>query len=355
MKKNKSPSLKKALKKYRVNSSEILKPPEIAWGMISKDKNNFIPLGTLGNFSLIIGKAKSKKSFFIGLITSTILKNNKNLLNHLQSRLPKGKEGVLYFDTEQGKYHVQLVLKRICKQINIKNPKHLKMYGLRSLNPKERLDLIEFAIYKNDDIGFVVIDGIKDLITSINSEEEATGIASKLLKWSEERNIHIVCVLHQNKGDNNARGHLGSELVHKAETVLSVSKSENDKNISVVEAEMCRNEEPDIFAFEIIDGLPIQVEDYEERAKTKKKKYDVLDIPHYQMYQLLTEVYSFKNEYKYAELMIAIKTAHKKQLKKPLADIPARDLIIYMKNMNWLIQEKERMPYKLGKYETKTD
>lgn len=346
---------KKTLKKCRAYYQEKLKPPEIAWGMFSKEKNKFIPLGTLGNFCLLTGKAKSKKSFFIGLIISFVLSNNKSRLNQFQSRLANGKRKVLYFDTEQGKYHVQLALKRICKLVNIKNPKHLKVYGLRSLKPIERLKLIEYAIYKNDCVGFVVIDGIKDLVTSINSEEEATDIASKLLKWTEERNIHIVCVLHQNKGDNNARGHLGSELIHKAETVLSVAKSENDKNISVVQAEMCRNEEPEPFAFEVIEGLPVQVEDFEQRISTKKKKYDVLAIPEYQMFQLLTAVFSRKKEYLYRELLIAVKIEHKKQLNKAVGDTAIRDLLKYMKYMEWIIQEKERMPYRLGKYQSKSE
>ena len=68
-------------------------------------------------------------------------------------------------------------------------------------------------------------------------------IASKLLKWTEEKNIHVVTVLHQNKNDGNARGHLGSELVNKAETVLSVTKDSKEKDISIVEAEYCRNKE----------------------------------------------------------------------------------------------------------------
>lgn len=346
---------KKALKECRVYSQEKLKPPEIAWGMFSKEKDKFIPLGTLGNFCLLTGKAKSKKSFFIGLIVSVVLFNNKSRLNQFQNCLANGKKGVLYFDTEQGKYHVQLALNRICRLINVKNPKHLKIYGLRSLKPIERLKLIEYAIYKNDDVGFIVIDGIKDLVTSINSEEEATSIASKLLKWTEQRNIHIVCVLHQNKGDNNARGHLGSELIHKAETVLSVTKSENDKNISIVQAEMCRNEEPDPFAFEIIDGIPVQVVDYEERTMTKKKKYDVMGIPHYQMFKLLTAVFSKKEDYKYKELLIAIKIEHENQFKKSVGDNAIRDLIIFMKYMKWLLQEKARGAYRLGQFESKTE
>lgn len=342
--------LKKELKKYRVSTFEDLKPPEIAWGMFNKDCSKFIILGTLGNFSLIIGKAKSRKSFFISIITAVA--SSSKSINQYKNRLPKKKKQVLYFDTEQGKYHVQLALKRICKQINIENPKHLKVYGLRSLNPSERLALIEYAIYKNNEVGFIVIDGIKDLITSINDEKEATDIASKLLKWTEERNIHIVCVLHQNKGDNNARGHLGSELTHKAETVLSVTKSQEEKNISIVEAEMCRNEEPEVFAFEIINGLPVQVEDYEERVNTKKKKFDILNTPDFEKFQLLTTIFSKKDEYKYTELRVALKITHKIQLKKSVGDNAIRELIDYMKNMSWLTQERERGAYKLGEYKT---
>ena len=65
----------------------------------------------------------------------------------------------------------------------------LTVYGLRSLKPSERLEIIEHAIYNTDNLGVVVIDGIKDLVTSINDESEATMIASKLLKWTEELGI----------------------------------------------------------------------------------------------------------------------------------------------------------------------
>ncbi len=243
-----SEGLSDVLNALEVRATDELKPPEIAWAQ--ENRNNTAVLGTLGNFSLIIGKAKSRKSFFINIAVSAVL-NKGTLLNQFTGRLPLDKRKVLYFDTEQGKYHVQLALKRICKQIAVDVPEDLKVYHLRSKNPSERLEIIEHAIYSTENLGFVVIDGIKDLVTSINDEAEATMIASKLLKWTEEKNIHIVTVLHQNKSDNNARGHIGTELLNKAETVLSVTKNEQDKDISIVEAQMCRNIEPEPFAFEI--------------------------------------------------------------------------------------------------------
>lgn len=340
----------KILKKYRVKLKEVLKPPEAALETLKNDRT--IPVLTLGNFSLLIGKAKSKKSFLVGYLISIILSGNKILSNQFYSSLNKDRRKVLYFDTEQGKYHGQVAFNRICRLLSISNPKDLKMYCLRSLTPRERLEVIEHAIYGYDDLCFVVIDGIKDLITSINDEKEATEIASKLLKWTEERNLHIMCVLHQNKGDNNARGHLGSELVHKAETVLTVTKDSNNKEVSIVEPTMCRNEEPDSFAFEIVDGLPLIIEDYEMQPR-RKNNIGLLDIPDYEKFQFLNEVYSTKDKYLLTDLTNTLQSIVRKR-KPSIAsgNVAMRALINYMKDKKWLLQEAPKKPYTLGKYES---
>lgn len=331
-----------------VKATDVIPPPKVAWQQVLKE--NTAILGTLGNFSLIIGKAKSRKSFFINIAVSTVLKKDK-LLNQFQGALPENKQRVLYFDTEQGKYHVQLALKRVCKQISEDIPKDLKVYYLRSKSPTERLKIIEQIIYNTPNLGFVVIDGIKDLVTSINDEAEATMIASKLLKWTEELNIHITTVLHQNKSDNNARGHIGTELINKSETVLSVTKNEQDKDISVVEAQLCRNKEPEPFAFEINEeGLPEIVEDFEIRTETKKNKFDVIDLEEPLKYDLLKDVYKNAQSFTYTELRIQIQLAYKKRFNKKLGDNRAKELITYCKNNNWLQQVKPKAPYLLGKY-----
>ena len=339
---------KDILQGLMIDPLEELQPPKVAWVQHGEDHDKI--LGTLGNFSLIIGKAKSKKSFFINIAISAVLNNDK-LLNQFKGTLTPDKCKVLYFDTEQGKYHVQLAVKRICRQIGIPNPENLHTYHLRSKSPAERLELIEYAIYNTPDIGFVVIDGIKDLVNSINDEIEATMIASKLLKWTEEQNIHIVTVLHQNKGDNNARGHLGTELINKSEIVLSVTKSENDNTISVVKPELCRNKEPDPFAFEINDeGLPVLVADYVERELTVSKKITVEDLAEFQKYQLLTSVFSVSESFGYGELVEQIKRAFKVKYGKNLGTNKAKEFVTYAKSLNWIVQNEPKQPYELGNY-----
>jgi len=56
------------------------------------------------------------------------------------------------------------------------------------------------------------------------------------MQWTDDRQIHIHTILHQNKGDENARGHIGTELNNKAETVLLVEKDKSNGDISNVSA-----------------------------------------------------------------------------------------------------------------------
>ena len=336
--------------KYKIDVREEIPRPQIAWSLLNTKSEGEAILGTLGDFGLIIGKAKSRKSFFINIAISTALGKDL-ILNRFKSNLPPDKNQVVYFDTEQSKYYVQKAVKRICTQINEPEPQNLHPYFLRSLNPSQRLEFIESHIYSHDKIGFVVIDGIKDLINSINDESEATMIASKLLKWSEERNIYILTVLHQNKSDTNARGHIGTELINKAQTVLSITKAENDDNISIVEPQQCRDKEPEIFAFEINEfGVPVIAENFELRTETKKNKFDVTDLESYKKYQLLTEVFSKGKSFSYGKLIEQLQIAYKNQFKSNIGTNRAKLLFTDCSNNGWILQEKAKAPYTLGEF-----
>lgn len=59
-------------------------------------------IGTLGNFSASIGKAKSKKTFNVSAIVAAALKNG-TVLNYT-AELPENKRKILYVDTEQSTY-----------------------------------------------------------------------------------------------------------------------------------------------------------------------------------------------------------------------------------------------------------
>ena len=329
------------LLKYEISATENIPPPEVALKI--GDAN----VGTLGNILSIIGKAKSRKSFFITMAIAVSISKD-TIFNLFKNELPKDKSTVLYFDTEQGKYHVQLALKRICKLVGVREPTNLKVYGLRALNPIERAELIEYAIYNTPNLGIVFIDGIKDLITSINDEEQATMIVSKLMKWSEEQNILITTVLHQNKGDNNARGHIGTELNNKAETVLSISKSTDNEMVSIVAPEMCRNIEPKSFAFEIDENGVPYISDYEVGTSTKKltKKELFESFKN----EIVIDIFVSTNDIGigYGQLVDHFKRAFLNKTAETIGEMYSKDYIKDLIETSYIIKSQTDNKYYLG-------
>jgi len=342
--------LSKKLESCRIDILEIIPPPEIAWEIRDDNSEEFNILGTHGNFSLVKGKAKSKKSFFINMAIAAAV--GKGLLqNKLRSLLKDNFNKVIYFDTEQSKYHVQKAVKRICTQIGVGIPSNLNTYGLRKSSPSERLKLVEYAIENTPNLGFVVIDGIRDLITSINDEAEASNIASNLLKWTEEYNIHIVVVLHENPGSDKARGHIGTELMNKAETVIALQVDKYDENVSTVTAGFCRNKSFKPFAFEITDdGLPKIIEDYVIQSKSKKG-FDVLTLDPIDKFQLLKEVFKNGEGFQYSELVTQIRIVLDKKYQgtKGKGENKIKEVITTAKKDEWLIQSGYGGAYTLGK------
>lgn len=345
--------LAETLGKYRIDLSLELEAPAVCLE-ITQD-GEAASIGTLGNFSLVIGKAKSRKTFFITIALAAAVKNSM-VLNTIKGSLPDGQPKAIFFDTEQGKYHVQKAAKRVCSLSSKHNPPNFEAYSLRGENPSDRLAIIEAVIYNTPGIGFVVIDGIRDLVTSINDEEQSTAIASKLLKWTEELNIHIMCVLHQNKGDTNARGHLGTELVNKAETVLSITKDATNDTISLVEAEYCREKEPRPFAFEIDEeGLPAILEDWMPRSEKRHAENAVTHpsgIDKSIHFKVLRDVFKHEPNPRYGELCRQVKIAFQTQGASKIGDNKIKEFVQWYVNEGMITKGgKPRSPtavYSLG-------
>ena len=339
--------LQKELEKCRIDVSIELPPPELAWEVFSNTQSSFALVGTLGNFTLVKGKAKSKKSFFMSMALAAA--ESGSLQDFIRSPLKDSQNKVFYFDTEQSKYHVQRAVKRICSLLSIDLPANIDTFGLRSHKPSQRLEIVEYAIRNTNGLGFVVIDGIKDLITSINDEAESTMISSKLLEWSETYNIHIIVVLHENPTGEKARGHIGTELTNKAEAVISVERDKKIDNVSIVRPAYCRHKEFDEFAFEIDNhGLPVILPTFEPTKYSSK--FDILQLSEEQKYELFSRVFEQSKEYTHSALVSEIK----KQAdilytsKSGKGENKIKQLITEARDSGVLFQEGDRMPYKFS-------
>lgn len=249
---------KKFLEYVRLRATDrYVFPPEI----LTVDE---ITVATVGNFSASVGKPKSRKTFNVSAIVAALLSGKEVL--HYRAKLPDGKTKVLYIDTEQSRVHCFRVLHRILRMAGLPSDREvpsLDFLMLREFTPQQRRNIIDSALEVDGDIGFVVIDGIRDLINDINSPGESVEIINDLMRWTNMYNIHIHTVLHLNKSDDNTRGHIGTELNNKAETVMKVVKSEMNPEVSEVRPMITREKEFSNFAFRINeDGLPEDIPDF---------------------------------------------------------------------------------------------
>lgn len=210
-----------------VNVNGYIAPPPLAisiGGHEYRDKFVRSRFGTYGNFSCISGASKSRKSFLKSLmIASYIGGQTSRYAEDIQGHDTEGKY-ILDFDTEQGQYDSKNTFVRVGRLVGSNSEFH-KPFSLRKYDFNERLDFIEYCILDlfKDKLGLVCIDGFADLVSDTNSLPIANEMVQKLLMWTDVSQCHLIGVIHTNEGTTKARGHLGSAIQQKAETVCALS------------------------------------------------------------------------------------------------------------------------------------
>lgn len=251
-------------RKYRIKVTDTIQEPQ----PIIKQGDKIVV--SRGNILTVQGRAKTYKTFLVSGMVAAALDEGLGMNG------TRDVNRVLYVDTEQSDAHTQIVLKRIYRLLDMPldtEDDSVIMLALRKENATERLS---YAIQAIEELrpDLVVIDGVRDLVADFNSIDESSKVVGKLMELSAAYNCAIVTIIHQNKGDNNARGHLGTELMNKSETVLQVVR---DRSVATVAPVHCRNIEVDEFSFTVIDGLP-QLCDKPKDAEKRQELEDLFSL-----------------------------------------------------------------------------
>lgn len=299
---------------------------------------------TLGNFSVFIAPPKVGKTTATGVAVAALL-TGKQISNFCPS-LPNEKKVIVWADTEQGKRECVKTIHLICSQATgdqFNQPENLQYSSLRKYGKDVRMAAIEYMVYNTPNLGVLVIDGIRDLVSSINDEREATTIADKMLKWTQEANIHILAILHQNKGDANARGHIGTELINKAETVATLSRGDNGgTRTTIIEPKFTRHKEFEPFAFTVDSGQIIEAEVNQE-FEPKNPKVNQLTVS--QITELLYSVFREHNRLTYKPICDSIQINLKKVLDLSFGIDKTKKLVKWLKEENYLNYDEMTKTY----------
>ena len=185
---------------------------------------------TRGEYSCIVASAKTKKSFCKSLITAAYIGGNTSAFStHIQG--DRKTEGyVIDLDTEQGTYYAKKTFSRVEKMVGNRYKNYIPI-ATRSKSVQERLGLIEWLIYKSPyagNIDLLLVDGIADLVYNTNDIVEGAKVAEMMLQWTSE-GLHICNIIHKAGNNDKARGHLGTAVTIKAESIIFMDRLVDDQ------------------------------------------------------------------------------------------------------------------------------
>lgn len=243
------------------------------------------PLFSIGDISTITGLPKSRKTFLITSLAVAFLRDSGFM--SMNSELLSKR--LLIIDTEQSRAFVQMLIRRIYRLMgwDFNTPKKdtLRVLSLRELTPEERFKTLSDTItdFKPQ---LVFVDGSADLVENTNDEAQSTDMVQKLMKLSSVERCHISSVVHTNPNSEKTRGHFGSELQRKSETVLLVYR---DDETTTIKPQFCRSIDFVPFSFRVNEkGLP-------EQCDTVVKKVENLK-------EVFLEIYSYSEFLSYGDL-----------------------------------------------------
>ncbi|OIN58637.1 hypothetical protein BLX24_13805 [Arsenicibacter rosenii] len=216
------------LQKFKVNSKTNYPAPT---PVIRIAGANF---GLQGMISALTGPPKSGKTTVIGFMLATAftrLESPSESLSILTA--PAGRRDVVYLDFEQHVSSTQQLHDKVLKYIGIpESPPNLHTYNLLQYSMDERRQAIS-AIFNELDLHLLIIDGLADILPSVNDEEKANALIEELAILASKHNTCVVVVIHENKGGGSVRGHLGSQIERKCAGLISVKKDRERKEHSI--------------------------------------------------------------------------------------------------------------------------
>jgi len=221
------------------------------------------------------GKQKAGKTFYNSILVSALLREEGYF--GLQPTKPNMK--VLFVDTEQDVSDTQEVIRRIHRLNDWPTDKNISTLtgaNLRELMASERIEIVEDAIKAlKPDVTF--IDGVVDLCLDFNDLSEAHSVTTMLMKWASKYDTAIVTALHVNKGDDNLRGHLGTFLAQKGESVIRITKEDDGNPYMMAKIADSRHQPIDDFYFRIEDGLPVPYQPLGTDVKSTVSTMEIMD------------------------------------------------------------------------------
>ena len=194
----------------------------------------------------VCGRAKQGKTNLLNVIAATMLSGREFGTMRNRERVDK----ILWIDTEQSRWEIQSNAKRLLRAAGLDEQTDSRKIGLtilslRDVDVEQRQDVTVAAIEQFRP-QVAIIDGVRDLMHDFNDVAESNDIMQLLMSATvADDKMALIAVLHKNESTEKMRGHLGTELMNKCNTLLECSK---DNGVFTVK-HVSRQQEAEPFRF----------------------------------------------------------------------------------------------------------
>lgn len=242
-----------------LNSTGGGKVPEVPYLDLSKHEDPVKFLFTLDgkgmiaedNIHTIMGLQKTGKSAVGIALMAAAIKGEFLGIKATEKETP-----VLWVDTEQDTRTLRERALAMLKLAGYESgaPESLNIVTLRAAVLGDRLSIISQAI-RDKAPKLVFIDGAVDLCEDFNDNTKSLHVVEELLRICEVYHCTILTVIHTNKKEEIARGHLGAFLQQKSGEVYLLRKI---MDIATVTQSESRFAPVPPFAFQFADNFSIE-------------------------------------------------------------------------------------------------
>ena len=133
---------------------------------------------------------------------------------------------ILWIDTEQDKSTLRKKGRAVLSMAGLDTqPERLKIVALRGFGGTADAMAATLQAIEENAADFVFLDGVVDLCQSFNDEEKSREVVHKY-------GSAILGLIHTNKYNDEARGHLGAIMQQKSAEIYQVTKESNTAKVS---------------------------------------------------------------------------------------------------------------------------
>ncbi len=245
------------------------------------DKFRYKGFATPGSLMMIDGKPKSRKTTFAYMMAAAALNPSGIYQNILCTMDPNNH--IMIFDTEQtpSEFGDKMdLLRRWSQNENIEA--NVKSYNLQKFghDPEMKIQAINHYVrlldgsYRRngiidprDQIGFIIIDHMGDLVNNENNKEEVKDVLGFVGQLATDTGALIALIIHQNKNNEEATGMLGGDMGKKVSSHIKTFKKKSGKE---------ENDE------DMDQSNPTEVVFYDNRFGAKKPKRFIFNYDDYE-------------------------------------------------------------------------